>query len=318
MFSKSLLNYSLKSFSIKKNVASFGRIRSIQSTKLNNNLDLISIGNNYLKYISIEISKNKTILKNNDYFNQTLLFSNSKKEQKDLMSLLQERKKRAELKTKVDNFEKDLETQTKTKTQTQETSEICCSDLKQAISMAHLNCMNFLWSQLPQKAQESATLLNYAMSIPQSFSAVEKLLKDRKTISKNNINRIFVGSGTNPLHDAVILSRFDIVRLLFDLFKDSLNLEEHSNANYLTPLLLAAQDPSDSPIFSYLLSKGANPEARGDIGQGIMHMIAVSGNVLRIRDFLSHKDRTKSIDELVNDRAYNGMFKRKGKKKQKK
>lgn len=153
----------------------------------------IDIGNNLNEknnqkidhYFQVQKQNSKTInqtkmIKNHQNYNHfsNRSFATNSKPTKDLMSLLQERKKRAEIQSKVnDEFETKKSNDQYETEQTQSVSNTsCCPNLTVAISLGHLKCMNFFWNQLPQEAQDATTLLNFSMSIPQSFSAIEQLL----------------------------------------------------------------------------------------------------------------------------------------------
>jgi hypothetical protein len=242
------------------------------------------------------LSKSSNCLKNKQHLNAYRLsirrFTTEKPQ--DLISLLRERQQRATFRSKVDLFDQIKDKLTQNPEQLQKQQEdltVCCNDLSVAVSLGHLNCMKSLWNQLPTQAKEQQTLFNYSISVPQSYNAVQKLLvsfififyfisffilflflfyfnltQDDPEIAKN-INKLSIGSGTNALHEAIIWSRFDIVRLLLEEFHKNdvkkgnnlnINIEERTKQMNLTPLLMAAQDPKDSGIFSFLIHKGAD------------------------------------------------------------
>ena len=67
---------------------------------------------------------------------------NQPQPQQNLISMLEERKKRAQFVKKVDKFTEMKSTQESFQNQ-QRQHKICCKDLQIAVSLTHMNCINF-------------------------------------------------------------------------------------------------------------------------------------------------------------------------------
>jgi ankyrin repeat protein len=106
------------------------------------------------------------------------------------------------------------------------------------------------------------TVLHY-LAIENKVEAVEMLIRHGADVNNKTLNR------ETPLHHAAMLGYADMTRLLLNAGADANALTDSQE----TPLHSAASGSADPEVLSTLLAKGANPNAKCDLGDTALALI---------------------------------------------